>query len=95
MYRVYILQDAADRFCIGQTDNLLTRLAHYFKADVQAGPAGEARRQDGKTKRVCETPPRTSFQRLRDSPNTFTTTEDTPRAQHAERDPFALKKTLR
>jgi predicted GIY-YIG superfamily endonuclease len=37
MYWVYILQNPAGRFYVGQTDDLSTRLANHNRTDVLAG----------------------------------------------------------
>jgi hypothetical protein len=48
----------------------------------------------GKTKRVYEKIPKTPYQRLLDSPDITEATKATLRAQHAQLDPFDLKKII-
>jgi hypothetical protein len=51
-------------------------------------------KQGGKTKRLYETKPQTPYQRLLASPEIPETTKAKLRAQHAQLDPFALKKNI-
>lgn len=51
-------------------------------------------KQDGKTKRVYETTPKTPYQRLLDCPDIPEATKVKLRAQHAHLDPFELKKII-
>lgn len=51
-------------------------------------------KQDGKTKRVYETPPKTPYQRLLECPDIPAATKLKLRAQHAQLDPFELKKNI-
>ena len=51
-------------------------------------------KQDGKTKRVYEPIPKTPYQRLLESPDIPAATKATLRAQHAQLDPFELKKNI-
>lgn len=51
-------------------------------------------KQDGKTKRIYETEPKTPYQRLVESPDIAEATKARLRAEHAALDPFALKKSI-
>jgi hypothetical protein len=51
-------------------------------------------KQGGKTKRLYEAKPLTPYQRLLDSPDITESTKANLRAQHAQLDPFALKKNI-
>lgn len=51
-------------------------------------------KQGGKTKRVYEKQPQTPYQRLLASPQILEATKTRLRAQHAQLDPFALKKSI-
>ena len=50
--------------------------------------------QEGKTKRLYETTPKTPYQRLLESPDIPATTKARLRAEHTRLDPFELKKTI-
>ena len=51
-------------------------------------------KKDGKTKRIYEKQPQTPYQRLLASPDIPEETKTRLRAEHAQLDPFALKKTI-
>ena len=51
-------------------------------------------KQNGKTKRIYEATPKTPYQRLLESPDIPEATKVKLRAQHAQLDPFALKKNI-
>jgi hypothetical protein len=51
-------------------------------------------KKNGRTKRIYEKTPRTPYQRLLDSPDIPEATKARLRAEHAELDPFALKKSI-
>ena len=51
-------------------------------------------KKNGRTKRIYEKTPRTPYQRLLDSPDIPEETKARLRAEHAELDPFALKKSI-
>jgi len=51
-------------------------------------------KKDGKTKRFYETTPKTPYQRLLDSPDITEATKAKLREQHAQLDPFELKKNI-
>ena len=51
-------------------------------------------KKNGRTKRIYEKKPRTPYQRLLDSPDIPEATKARLRAEHAELDPFALKKSI-
>jgi len=51
-------------------------------------------KKDGKTKRIYEKQPQTPYQRLLASTDIPEASKEKLRAQHAELDPFALKKSI-
>lgn len=51
-------------------------------------------KKGGKTKRIYEAHPRTPYQRLLDSPDISEETKARLKAEHAQLDPFALKKSI-
>ncbi|HEY5043887.1 MAG TPA: hypothetical protein VIK53_18090 [Verrucomicrobiae bacterium] len=51
-------------------------------------------KQDGKTKRIYEPTPKPPYQRLLEGPDIPAATKARLRAEHANLDPFALKKNI-